>query len=227
MNRRRIWMHATGFVVAVLGVALLSACATPSPGASGSPTTLATRTGSPSAPISSRDVTASQAPTCADGTSLVAIRAAAADTGFPLPVQWADPALGPADDLFFTLSDVAPMIPLVPTGPATLIVGLSYATGGDRFVLTAGAGTLTYDVASGRVSGPLGTGYGKNSKSATPDPISDPSQFEGILTHPDGSGANGQLTGTITHSGRRDFHFVVEMTEICASTHPTGATPEP
>lgn len=226
MNPRPIVMLARSVVVTVMGIGLLSGCVPGSVG-NGSPTARPTATGVASAPASSGPVTASQAPGCQDGTSLVAVRATVADTGFPIPVEWMDPALGPADDLFFTLSDVSPTIPLVPTGPASLTVGLNYSTGEDFFALTAGAVDLAYDQGTGVVSGPVATGYGKNSRRAKPDPVDDPSQFNGILSHPDGSGANGQLDGTITHAGRQNFHFVVETKEICASSPNTNPTPEP
>ncbi len=224
MNRRPITIFATSIVVAVLGIGLLTACIPP-PG-NGTPTPLPTRTAAPSAPASSGVATGSQAPACANGTSLVAVRATAADTGFPIPVEWSDPALGPADDLFFTLSDVAPTIPLDPLGPASLTLGLNYSTGGEFFSLTAGAVDLAYDPGTGAVSGAVATGYGKDSRTAFPDPLNDPSRFDGTLIHPDGSGANGRLDGRITRAGRQAFHFVVEMKEICSSTT-TNPTPEP
>src|SRR6185295_19066307 len=106
---------------------------------------------------------------------LVAMKATAPDTGFALPVTWTN--LGPAGDLFFWLNDVTPEIPLQPAGPAVLRVGLGYFTGGDRIAFTANSATLTYDPATGKVSGDVATGYGKNSNRATTD--AQPSRFEG------------------------------------------------
>ena len=172
MNRRPLWILLIVGVLVVagafaFGTGLLGsgagASASPgtSPGASGSPAALATGTGtgSPSAPAPSSVAPASPAPSCVGVAQRVAVRATAADTGFPIPVQWTD--LGPADDLHLFLSDVAPTILITPAGPSSLNVGLSYITGGDNVAFTAGSVTLTYDLATGRVSGPVATGYGE------------------------------------------------------------------
>jgi hypothetical protein len=141
-------------------------------------------------------------------------------------VTWTN--LGPAGDLFFSLNDVTPEIPLDPPGPAVLKVGLGYFTGGDRFAFTASSSALAYDPATGRLSGDLATGYGKNSNRATTD--SQPAPFQGTLTRPTG-GANGLLVGSIAHHART-FEFRVEMTEKtvqvatspgCTVTAPTDA----
>lgn len=177
---------------------------------------------SPSAPVASPGPSAS----CVVESRLVAMRAVAADTGFPVPVTWT--ALGPADDLFFSLNDVTPTIPLEPAGPASLIVGLGYFTGGDRFAFTASSVTLAYDPATGRVTGDVRTGYGKNSNRATTD--TPPAPFEGTLTRGTG-GANGTFVGSIAHHART-FAFRMEMTEKtvqvasgpgCTATSPTDA----
>ncbi len=155
------------------------------------------------------------------------MRATDPTTGFPIKVAWTN--LGPTGDLFVTLSDVSPTIAISPAGPGALTLGLSYLTGGDRFALTAGAVALAYDPATGGVTGALATGYGKNSNRAAPD--AQPSQLVATLVRPAG-GANGSLTGTITHAGRRDYQFKVEMTEKtiqvasgpgCPSARPTDA----
>lgn len=154
------------------------------------------------------------------------MRATAPATGFTLPVKWMN--LGPAADLFLSLNDVTPEIPLQPAGPALLKVGLGYFTGGDRIAFTASSNTLTYDPATGRLSGDLATGYGKNSNRATTDTQAAP--FTGTLTRPSG-GANGLLVGSIAHHART-FEFRVEMTEGtiqvavgpgCSATSPTDA----
>lgn len=167
------------------------------------------------------------AATCATTNQLIAVRATAADTGFPIPVEWL--GLGPADETFFTLSDVAPRISIDPAGSASITIGLQYISGaGDRYALTGGSLDLAYDPATGRVSGPLDTGYGKNSNRATTDTV--PSQFEGTYTRPAAAGGVGLLEGTVTHPDREDYHFKVQMTEVyvvlvsdpaCASPRPT------
>lgn len=237
MNRRPLPIIAlvaalagVGLIALLIGLSGAGSGSVPSPGANGSsgvagsasPSTAVAD--SPPPPSASPVAAPSAAATCSAGTQLVALRAVAPDTGFPVPVRWTD--LGPAGDLFFTLSDVSPTVPIAPAGPASLTVGLSYMTGGDRFAFTAGSGTLTYDPATGRVSGDVDTGYGKNSNRASTD--ASPSRFEGSLTRPTG-GANGLLTGSIAHAART-FEFRVEMTEKtiatasgpgCPSTRPT------
>lgn len=167
-------------------------------------------------------------PVCIETARLEAVRAVAPDTGFPIPVRWTD--LGPSDDLFFTLSDVAPTIPIDPSGPVTLTIGLSFMTGGDRYAFTAGAVDLAYDATSGRVSGDVDTGYGKNSNRATKD--AGPSRFDGTFTRAASPGTNGLLKGSIAHTART-FAFELEMTERtaqvaqgpgCSSARPTDAS---
>lgn len=238
MNRRPLWIVL--IVVGIAGVGLVAFAlggrsngtgagggnpATGAPSAAGPVGSAATASVSvpPSVAVGA---STSPAASCALEPRLVAMRATAPDTGFPLPVKWTN--LGPAGDLFFALNDVTPQIPLEPAGPATLIVGLGYFTGGDQFAFTASSVALAYDPATGRVGGDVRTGYGKNSNRATTD--AQPSRFEGMLTRGTG-GANGLLTGSIAHHART-FAFRVEMSEKtvqvatgpgCTSTSPTDA----
>ncbi len=231
-----------GVVLAVAGVLALrgggsGSGASPGAGASsaggasptpnGSPLAVATSTASSAAATASAAASNGPAATCAEVTQLVAVRAVAPDTGFPVKVVWN--GLGPADDLHFTLSDVAPTIPLDPAGPASLTIGLSYLTGGDRFAFTAGSVALAYDAASGRLTGDVATGYGKNSNRATTDAA--PSKFEGTLRPLPSPGTDGVLTGSIAHPART-FAFTVPMTTKtirvasgpgCPSVRPTDA----
>jgi hypothetical protein len=198
-----------------------------SPGGSSSAATLA----SPSAgPSTSASPPASPAASCVLASRLIAARATAPSTGFPIPVTWTN--LGPAGDLIFSLNDVTPEIPLQPAGPVYLRVGLGYFTGGDRFAFTASSNTLAYDPATGKVSGDVATGYGKNSNRATTD--AQPSRFVGVVTRPSG-GANGTFTGSIAHHART-FAFRLEIAERtvqvatgpgCTATSPTDAPPAP
>jgi hypothetical protein len=184
---------------------------------------------SPPNPSASSAAVASPAPapTCVETNQLVAVRATAADTGFPLPVEWT--RLGPVGDLFLTLSDVSPTIPLDGSAPAAITVGLSYLTGGDRVAFTASSVTLAYDPATGDVTGDVATGYGKNSNRATTDTA--PSAFTGTLRRAGASGGNGTLEGSIAHRART-FAFKVPTTEKtvvvamgpgCASARPSDA----
>lgn len=236
MNRRVLWVVPIGVVLAGAGLFALGgglpALGPASPGASaasatasGSPAAVGTGTGPPSAPTPSQVQNASPAPTCVEVDQWVAVRASAPDTGFPVPVEWI--GLGPAGDVFFTLSDVSPTIPITPAGPAALAVGLSYMTGGDRFAFTASSVTLAYDLVSGRVTGDVRTGFGKNSNRATTD--ASPARFDGTLTRASGAGGIGMLSGSIAHAVRT-FEFRIEMTEKpirvasgpgCPSARPT------
>ena len=239
MNRRPLWIIVIGAVVLGVILVALSGVLSSTNGPAGSAAPSASRaplaTASAPAAIASSTPPASSsplasvgaAPTCVEIDQIVIVRALDPATNFPVKVAWT--GLGPADDLFLTLSDVSPTIPITPAGPAALTVGLSYITGGDRFALTAGAVALVYDPAAGKITGELGTGYGKNSNRATTD--AQPSQFEGTLTPPTGT-ANGSLAGTITHAGRRDYAFRVEVTQKtvrvasgpgCPSARPTDA----
>ena len=166
-------------------------------------------------------------PTCVGTSGLVAVRATERSTGFPVPVEWI--GLGPDSGAFFTQSDVAPRIPIDPVGPSSITIGMQYvAAAGDRYKLTGGSLTLAYDPATGRLSGTLDTGYGKNANRATTDTV--PSQFEGVYTRgPDPGG--GVLEGTITHPDRETYRFRVRMVEQeentvapgCASPRPTDS----
>jgi hypothetical protein len=241
MNRRPLWIIVIG--AALLGVVLVALSgvlsATNGPGSSAAPSGSGAPAGSapaPSAVVSGSPVaivpgspasSPGAAPTCVQTTGTVVVRATDPATGFPVKVEWI--TLGPTDDLFFTLSDVSPTIPTNPLGPAAMTLGLSYITGGDRFILTAGTAALAYDPGSGKVTGELATGYGKNASRAAPD--AQPSKFEGTLTLPSGS-TEGSLTGRITHAGRRDYDFRVAMIEKsvsvaigpgCPSARPTDA----
>jgi hypothetical protein len=220
MNRRPLWIIVIGAVV--LGVVLVALSgvlsATNGPASSTAPSGSRAPVTTASAPsaIASSSQLASPSPiasvgaaaTCLETDQIVIVRALDPATNFPVKVAWTN--LGPADDLFLTLSDVSPTIPITPAGPVAITIGLAYLTGGDRFALTAGAVALVYDPGTGKITGDLGTGYGKNSNRATTD--AQPSQFEGTLTPPTG-GANGSLVGTIRHAGRRDHEFRVEMTQ--------------
>jgi hypothetical protein len=245
MNRRPLWIIVVGAVLLGAGLLALSGAFSPTtaptaPSGSAQPTgspsgsAAAVATASGAAPATSATPgpsaagpAATPAATCVQVAQLVAVRASDPATGFPVKVAWTN--LGPAGDLFLTLSDVAPTIPITPAGPAALTVGLGYMTGGDRFALTAGSLTLVYDPATGAVTGDVATGYGKNSNRATTD--AQPSQLVATLVRPAG-GANGSLTGTISHAGRRDYQFTVEMAEKtiqvgsgpgCPSARPTDA----
>jgi len=238
MDRRPILVVAVAAVLVGVGLVALvggsagtptTSTASGSPLPSGSAAGLPAGSGSPSVPAGSAVASVRPAPTCVETSLVVAVRALAADTGFPIPVRWT--GLGPADDLFLTLSDVAPTIPITPPGPASITLGLGYMTGGDRIAFTAGSVSLSYDPASGRVSGNVDTGYGKNSNRATKDPA--PSRFEGVLTRAAAASANGVLTGSIAHSAR-SFEFRIEMTEKtiqvavgpgCTSARPTDLPP--
>ena len=242
MDRRALPIAVIGVVVVgagllALGTGLSGTASGPVPTANasvapgGSPVALATFTASPSTPVPSALAVPSPTPSCEPSSRLVAVRAVAPDSGFPVKVAWI--GLGPPDDLFLTLSDVAPTIPIAPSGPASLNVGLAYATGRDNFAFTAGSLTLTYDATTGRVSGQVATGYGKNSNRATKD--AQPSQFEGVLTRATSATTNGLLAGRIAHAART-FEFKVEMTEKtvvvasgpgCAAARPTDSTPAP
>jgi hypothetical protein len=238
MNRRPLWIIVIGAVV--LGVVLVALSgvlsATNGPSSSAAPSgssapnvsvsaPSAVSPGSPAVASGSPAANPGAGPTCVQTTGTVVVRATDPATGFPVKVEWI--ALGPADDLFFTLSDVSPTIPTNPPGPAALTLGLSYITGGDRFILTAGSAGLVYDPPAGKLTGELATGYGKNANRAAPD--AQPSQLVATLTQPTGS-ADGALTGKITHAGRRDYDFRVAMAEKtvtvatgpgCPSARPT------
>lgn len=224
MDRRLLLGLGVAAIIVIAGAGLLlsrgatpsaSGSATPSPVALASVPPASVAAASPSRPDASASAVASAAgsspapsPTCGTTTRLVAVRAAAPDTGFALPVRWT--RLGPAGDLFFTLSDVTPEIPLDGSGPASIRIGLGYMTRGDRIAFTASSVTLAYDPATGNVTGDVDTGYGKNSNRATTDTV--PSPFTGHLQRPDASGANGVFTGSIAHRAR-EFAFRVPMAE--------------
>ena len=91
--------------------------------------------------------------------------------------------------------------------------------------------TLADDPATGRVSGPLDTGYGKISNRATTDSV--PSHFDGLYTRPTAASASGTLEGTVAHVDRETYRFKIQMTELtqrlvtgpgCASPRPTDST---
>lgn len=225
MNRRLI--RALGIAALVCGPGF-AACG---PAPSGGPSTAAPGSVSTSTPVvagatpTPSVVGPTSAPTCVGTSTLVAIRATDPSTGFPVPVEWI--GLGPAADTFFTLSDVAPRIPIDPLGPASITIGLQYiSASGDRYALTGGSLTLAYDPANGRISGSLDTGYGRNSNRATTDTV--PSQFDGVYTRGPNPGT-GLLEGTITHPNRETYRFKVQMIEEqvialdpgCASPRPT------
>jgi hypothetical protein len=214
MDRRLILGLVIAALVGALGIAACGPAPSGAPGASAAAATGPAAT--PSGPGA----------TCTTTSQLIAVRATAADTGFPLPVEWL--GLGPVDDLFFTQSEVAPRIPIDPAGPASIILALAYMDGsGDRYKLTGGSLTLAYDPATGRLSGSLDTGYGKNSNRATTDTV--PSGLDAIYTRPVAAGGTGLLEGTITHPDREDYHFRVQMTEQTEAivTGPGCATPRP
>ena len=204
MDRRLILGLTIAAIVGALGIAALGGMfgparfiPTPSP-AVVAPS--ATVPGSPAAAAS---------PSCAVSRALLAERAKAADTGFPVPVEWL--GIGPADEVHFTQSDVSPRIPIDPLGPASITVALQYIDGaGDRYKLTGGSVALAYDPATGRLSGQLDTGYGKNSNRATTDTV--PSKFDGTYarqTNP----AGGVLEGSITHPDRATYRFKLMLSE--------------
>ena len=224
MNRRLILAMGT---VAVACCLAFAACG---PAASGAPAA-----GAPSASPTNPPVVAgatptpavvgpTSAPSCGGTSTLVAIRATAQGTGFPMPVEWI--GLGPAADTFFTLSDVAPRIPIDPLGAASITIGLQYiSASGDRYAMTGGSLILAYDPANGRVSGQLATGYGKNSNRATTDTV--PSQFDGLYTRGPSTGT-GVLDGAIIHPDRETYRFKVQMIEEQVTTLDPGcASPRP
>jgi hypothetical protein len=227
MDRRLILALGIAALVSGLGIA---ACG-PAP-SGGQPTGVPATSGASAssgvtapAGATASPVVGGPAATCVGTPRLVAVRATAPSTGFPVPVEWI--GLGPAADTFFTLSDVAPRIAIDPLGPASITIGLQYiSASGDRYALTGGSVTLAYDPATGRVSGSLDTGYGKNTNRATTDTVA--SEFDGVYTHGPNPGS-GVLEGTITHPARETYRFKVAMVELretllepgCASPRPT------
>ena len=140
-----------------------------------------------------RGASAGPVATCVEGAATVAVRATAPDTGFPIPVRWV--GLGPADDLFFTLSDVSPRIPITPAGPASLTVGLNYTTGGDRYAVRrrldhAGVRSRPRETSPARSMWPTARTRTARHRTGTAD-------FTGKLTRASSPGANGTLHGTI------------------------------
>lgn len=226
MDRRLILGPALAAIVGVFGVAacgpMPSGLPTIGPAQTASSVTSAPATPAPATP---GPVVSNPAPTCAAATRLVAVRATDPATGFPLAVEWI--GLGSAADTFFTQSEVAPQIPIDPSGPASIIVALQYiSAAGDRFKLTGGSLTLAFDPATGKVTGPLDTGYGKNSNQATTDTM--PSQLAGTYTRPAAAGGSGMLEGTITYPDRETYQFKVVMTERQETVLPPGCqTPRP
>ncbi len=111
-----------------------------------------------------------------------------------------------------------------------MTIGLSYMTGGDRFILTAGSAGLVYDPGTGKVTGDLASGLRQElePRGARCAAVA----VRGDADAADRQRANGSLTGTITHAGRRDYDFRVAMTEKtvkvaigpgCPSARPTDA----
>jgi hypothetical protein len=233
MDRRLILGLVIAAIVAALAVAAFGgvfggAAATAAPSTSATAGAASSGAGSPTGSTPTGPVATPNGPaaSCSTTNQLIAVRATAADTGFPIPVEWL--GLGPGGGVFFTQSEVAPRIPIDPVGPASIIVALQYLDdSGDAYKLTGGSLNLAYDPATGRVSGSLDTGYGKNSNRATTDTV--PSQFEGTYTRPSSAGAVGLLEGTITHPDREDYRFRVQMAEVIAvlTSDPACASPRP